>query len=185
LEIRAVEITGSHIGDGERCSAIGSSAPRTCYPICSARSRRTRRLAASRQTAPTTRASAMMQSRVAAPMPSSHPAKMRSHGRPSRRCRPAKQGPAGLQIPRPGPLATMERIPPPEPRRNEDALCQTAGPDAHGAGLRPSSCRTPGPYCCAERPHRARHPCHRGRGIGPSGERGTPTISRFVQQSLS
>ena len=27
LVIRAVEITGSHIGDGERRSAIGSSAP--------------------------------------------------------------------------------------------------------------------------------------------------------------
>lgn len=26
----------------------------------------------------------------------------------------------------------MEWIPPPEPRRDEDALCQTAGPAAHG-----------------------------------------------------
>ena len=34
-----------------------------------------------------------------------------------------------------------------------------------------------------ERLHRARHPGHEGRGIGLSGERGRPAISRFVQQS--
>src|SRR5699024_9278448 len=47
LEVRAVEITGSYIGDGERCSATGSSAPRTSCPTSSARSRQARRSAAS------------------------------------------------------------------------------------------------------------------------------------------
>lgn len=77
----------------------------------------------------------------------------------------------------------MERVPPPEPRRDKDALRETAGPAAHGTGLRPSGRRTPSPHRRTERLHRARHPCHRGRGISPSGERGTLTISRFVQQS--
>ncbi|PJJ85532.1 putative transposase, partial [Brevirhabdus pacifica] len=31
--------------------------------------------------------------------------------------------------------------------------------------------------------HRAWHPCHRNRGMNPSGERGTPDIRGFVQQS--
>ena len=32
-------------------------------------------------------------------------------------------------------LATMERLPPPKPRRNEDALCQTARPATGREGL--------------------------------------------------
>ena len=37
-----------------------------------------------------------------------------------RRCR-AQRGLAGVEIPRQGALATMERLPPPEPRRDKDA----------------------------------------------------------------
>src|SRR5690606_10178677 len=88
-----------------------------------------------------------------------------------------------IEIPRSCSLATMERIPPPKPRRNEDALCETAGAAPHGAGLRPTGRGASGPYRRSERLHRARHPCHRARGISLSGERGTPAISRFVQQS--
>ena len=71
LEIRAVEITGSHIGDAR------------CCPTCSARSRRTRRSAASPQTVPMTRANATTPLPTAAQMPSSRLARMRRHGRPS------------------------------------------------------------------------------------------------------
>jgi hypothetical protein len=60
LEVRAVEITGSHIGDGERRSATGSSASRTFCQTCSARSRQTRKSAASQQMGPTTHANATM-----------------------------------------------------------------------------------------------------------------------------
>ncbi|SDF61196.1 hypothetical protein SAMN04488105_13521, partial [Salipiger thiooxidans] len=68
-----------------------------------------------------------------------------------------RRGPARREIPRPGPLATMERIPPPEPRRDQDALCETAGPAAHGTGLRPTGRRAPSPHRRPERLHRARH----------------------------
>ena len=100
-----------------------------------------------------------------------------------RRCRRAKRDTARLQIPRPGLVATMERIPPSEPRRDEDALCKAAGPAAHGTGLRPPGRRASGPYRRPERLHRARHTRHRARGMSPSGERGTSTFSRSVQQS--
>ncbi len=82
-------------------------------------------------------------------------------------------------------VATMERIPPPEPRRNQDALRETAGSAPHGAGLRPSGCGVPGSCRRPERLHRARHPCHKGLGIGLSGDRGIPVVSLFVQQSRS
>lgn len=67
LEVRAVEITGSHIGD----------AP------CSVRSRRTSGSAASPPTVPTTHVNATTPLPTAAPMPSSRPARTRSPGRRS------------------------------------------------------------------------------------------------------
>ena len=124
LEIRAVEVTGSHIGD----------AP--ILPTFSTKSRRTRKSVALR-----------------------------------------------LMAPRPRALATMERIPPPKPRRDKDALYQVAGPAAHGTGLRPTGRRTPGPHRRPERLHRARNTRHGSCGISPSGERGTSALSRFVHQS--
>ncbi len=69
-------------------------------------------------------------------------------------------------------LATMERIPPPKPRRDEEALRETAGPATHGTGLRPPGRRPSGPHRRPERLHRARHPCHRALRISPSGEGG-------------
>lgn len=71
LEVRAVEITGSHIGDAR------------CYPTCSIRSRRTSRSAASPPTVPMTHANATMPLPTAAHMPSYRPARMQSRGRPS------------------------------------------------------------------------------------------------------
>src|SRR5690606_25389166 len=85
--------------------------------------------------------------------------------------------------PRPRDLATMERISPPKPRRDEDALREAAGPAAHGSGLRPSGRPAPGPHRRPERLHRARHTCHGSRGISLSGERGTSANTRFAQRS--
>lgn len=65
LEIRAVEVTGSHIGD----------AP--ILPTFSTKSRRTRKSVALRLMAPTTRANATMRLQIAVPMPSSRPARDR------------------------------------------------------------------------------------------------------------
>ena len=77
----------------------------------------------------------------------------------------------------------MERISPPKPRRNKNALRQTPGSTPYGTGLRPPSRGVPGSCCRAERLHRARHPRHKGRRIGLSGETGSPVIRWFVQQS--
>ncbi len=63
-----------------------------------------------------------------------------------------------------------KRIPPPEPRRDHDALHETAGPAAHGAGLRPPGRRTPGPHSCPERLHCARHTYHTSRGMSLAGK---------------
>ena len=71
LEVRAVEITGNHIGD----------AP--VLPDLFGQTRRTRRLVASRQMAPITRSNATTRSPIAAPTPSSHRARTPNLGRPS------------------------------------------------------------------------------------------------------
>jgi hypothetical protein len=84
---------------------------------------------------------------------------------------------------RPDHLATMERLPPPKPRRNQDALRQAAGTATVRAGLRPSGRRVPGACGRLERLHRPRHTHHRGHGISLSGERKTLALSRFVEQS--
>lgn len=100
-----------------------------------------------------------------------------------RRGRGAQRGPARCEIPWPRALATMEWIPPPEPRRDEDALRETVGATPHGEGLRSPGCRTSGPYCRPERLHCARHTRHRSYGMSLSGERGPTAIRPSVQQS--
>src|SRR5690554_5505550 len=95
----------------------------------------------------------------------------------------AKRGPARGEIPRQRALATVERIPPPKPRRVKDALYGVAWPAAHGAGLRSPRRGTPGPHRRSERLHRARHTRDRIGAISRSGERGSSAFSRFVQQS--
>jgi hypothetical protein len=95
----------------------------------------------------------------------------------------AQRGPARLQKFRPRPVATMEWIPPPVPRRDEHVLFETAGPAAHGKGLRPKGRRALGPHRRPEQLHRARNLGHRGCGISLFGERVTSTITKFAQQS--
>ena len=72
------------------------------------------------------------------------------------------------------------RLSPPEPHRNQDALCDVAGPTTGHAGLRPSGRRAPGPRCRPERLHRTRHTRNSSRGMTLSGERGGPPVTRFV-----
>lgn len=82
-----------------------------------------------------------------------------------------KPGPASIKIPWSCPVAAMEPLPPPKPRRNDDALCQTAEPAARCAGLRPTVRRDPGPHLRPKRLHRAWHTRHGSCGISPSGQR--------------
>ena len=177
LEIRAVEITGSYIGDapvlpdllsqiplGEEIGSVtadGAYDTRKCHNAIAERGAYAvipPRKNAKPWTTITAGAFAMALETNGDPWPA------------------AKRRPARGQIPWPCVLVTMERIPPPESRRDEDALCETAGPVAHGTGFRPSG-RHP------ERLHRARHTRHGNCGISPSGERGALAISRFVRQS--
>ena len=122
LEVRAVEITGSHIGDAPVLPDLRNQIP------------------AHEQIGSVTADGALW-----------HTQMPRRHCRPRRTCRHSapqeceavevrhrrshgpKRSPARREIPRPRALATMERISPPKPRRNEDALCETAGPAPHGA----------------------------------------------------
>ena len=126
LEIRAVEITGSQIGDAPilpdlldqipedqeigSVTADGAYDTRKCHDAIADRG-----------------AHAVIPPQERQAMEDRH----RRRGR-------SKRSPARLQTPRPSPLATMERIPPPKPRRNEDALCETAGAAPHGKRLRPT-----------------------------------------------
>ena len=89
-----------------------------------------------------------------------------------------KRSPPRITALRADHLATMERLSPPEPRRDQDALRQTTWPAADRPGLQPSGRRVPGPCRRAERLHRARHTHHGSRGMSLSGERETPTIRR-------
>jgi len=63
-------------------------------------------------------------------------------------------------------------------------LREAAGAEPHGTRFRSPGCRTPDPRRRPERLHRARHTRHRVRGISASGERGGPRLTHFAQQSL-
>lgn len=86
-------------------------------------------------------------------------------------------------LPRSHYLETLERIPPPKPRREQDALCETTGPIPDGSRLRPAGCGNPNPCRRPQSLHRSRHTRYTGCRISPSGGRGTAFNSRFVQQS--
>ena len=85
LEVRAVEITGSHIGDAPILPDLLSQIPAE------------ERSAASPQTVPTIRANATTPSPTAVRMPSSHPARTPSRGRPSPRVRWPETRPCELR----------------------------------------------------------------------------------------
>jgi transposase len=125
LEIRAVEVTGNYIGDAPvlpdllnqipadeqigSVTADGAYDTRKCHDAIADRGAHA----------------------VIPPRKNSEAVEDRH-----RRCRGQKRSTAGIEIPRPSDLAKLERIPPTKPRRNQDALYETAGPAAHGAGLR-------------------------------------------------
>ena len=69
-------------------------------------------------------------------------------------------------------MATVERILPSKPCRNQDALYKTAQPVADGEGLLQAGRRDPNPHRRPKPLHSSWHTSHRGRGISPSGERG-------------
>ena len=147
-------------------------AMRPCCPSGSTRSRLIRRSPASLLMGPTTRASATTPSPNEVLPPSFAPQECETLESRHCGCSCAQRGITGIEIPRPRALATMERLPPQEPCRNENALCETVGSAPQGAGLRSPGRGVPSACGRAERLHRARHPRHKGRGISLSGRRG-------------
>ena len=164
-----------------------SSAMRRCCPSCSTRSRPTRRSQPSPPMVPSTPASVTTPSPPEGPPRSSRPARtpspesltppVPSHETKSCGRRNASVEPSG------DPSGDVERIPPPESHRNQDALRQAAGAAAIRQRLRPSGRRVPGPGRGPEPLHRARNARHRGRGISLFEDGEAPAISRLVQQS--
>lgn len=165
-----------------------TSVMRRSYPTCSTRSRCARRLTAQLPTVPTTHANATMQSLTAVPTLSSRLQERQTVEDRHRRRGRTKLSTAGIEILWSCSVATMERIPPPKPRRNEDALREAAGTTPYGKRLRPPGRGASGPYRRSERLHRARHPCHRARRISLSGKgepRPSPDLcNRAVQSEL-
>jgi len=157
---------------GPPSSPPAMSAMHPCCPSCWTRSQATRRSPASLPTAHSIRASAMMRSPSVGRPRSSAPQERQAMETRHRRGHRPQRHPADIEARRADHLATMERLSPPKPCRDQDALSETARPTPERTGLRPSGRRVPSPSCRAQRLHCARHAHHRGRRIGVSGQRG-------------
>lgn len=136
LEVRAFEITGSHIGDAPvlpdlldqipasqeigSVTADGAYDTRKCHDSihCPA-------------------VDVYMHERSRPRCACCHPTPQEREAVEDRHCGCGgqKRGSAGVEIPRQSDLAKLERIPPTKPCRNQDALYETAGAASHGAGL--------------------------------------------------
>ena len=91
---------------------------------------------------------------------------------------------ASLKVPGTRYLATMERLSPPKPCRDQDELHQAAWSVFDGERLRSPGRGTTDPHCSVKRIHCAWRTRHSGRRVNPSGERVSLALSRFVQQGL-
>jgi len=162
LEVRAVEVTGSNIGD----------AP--ILPISWTRFRQaTDRFSDSRWRL---RHPQMPRGDRRSNGRRSHPAPQERQAVEAREsgCGGTKPNLSRFEVSWPCALATVERISPPEPGRKQDELQQAAWPVTDGSRLRPPGRGAASPHRRAEWLHRARHTRHSGRRISPSGDRGTP-----------
>lgn len=116
LEVRAVEVTSSEVGDAPMLPELLNQIP------------------PDQAIASVTRRRCLRHAQV--PRCNCRTWCCRSHSAPQecealeddhRRCPSAQRGATGIKIPGPCTMATMEWIPPQKPRRNEDALCEAAG----------------------------------------------------------
>ncbi len=149
LEVRAVEITASHIGDGERANAIGPSEPANVLPdllgqippdeeigcVTADGAYDTRKCHDAIAERGAHAASGILSDQWRSCPPPAAQEREAMEDRHRRRNCPQRSA-AGIQIPRARFVAAIERLSPPEPRRNENALSETLGPTPHGAGLR-------------------------------------------------
>jgi hypothetical protein len=140
-------------------------ATRPCCSSCSTRSRPNRRSPPSPPTVPSAPESATCHRcpRCRSHHPSPQERQTLEAQHPG--CSYTQRDPAQIETHRPDHLATMERVSPPKPRRDQDALRQAAGSAPLRARVRPRGRRVPGPCRRTQRLHRARHPRHGSRSL--------------------
>ena len=172
LEIRAVEVTGSRVGDAPMLPALLDQIPedqaidtvtadgafdtRGCHAAIAGRGAQA----------------------VIPPRKNGKPWKGEYARRPCPKRSAARQPPLRSRH-----LATMERLPPPKPRRDEDELLQSARGEDRLARFRAPGRRASHPRRGAQPLHRPRHARNATRGMNLSGERGNSSVRRVVQQS--
>lgn len=135
LEIRAIGITGSSVGDA---AFVGQAVPRTvCWPFSLPEP--LSQIPAGVEIGPVTADGAhdtrKCHDAVAdrRPCRQTAPQERKTVEAFDGRCDCQEQGSSRVEIPWPRHLAKPERIPPSIPRRDEDALRGTAGAEPHGA----------------------------------------------------
>ncbi len=136
LEIRAVEVTSSDIGDAPMLPELLSQIPpdQEIASVTADGAYDTRKC---HDAIHCPAVHVYMHERGRTRRPCSDPAPQERQAVEDRngRCSRSQRGPACLEIPRPRALATMERLPSPEPCRDENALCETARPATERKGL--------------------------------------------------
>ena len=170
LEIRAIEVTGSRVGDAPllpdlldqipddqplgMVTADGAYDTRACH-------------------------AAIARGRCSHPAPQERQAVEGAHRRGGR----AQRCPSQLPSPWPGHLEALDRLPPTKSGRGQDALLQAPGRARHVPRLRSPGGRASDQGGHPQPLHRPRNTPHAARRIGLSRERGTPAFSTFAQQS--
>ena len=170
-------------------SPAAALATRQCCRTCSTRSHQTRSWAAllpsfgsnapaGQWMEPTTRANATILVQPAMPIPPRKNAKMWKPDIPS-----SQRSGAVLKILGARSVAKPHRIPPPQPRRDKYALCETPRSAPRGARLRSTSCGDPDPRPDPEWLHSSWHTAYRRRRLNPSRAKESGTSGQFVQKS--
>ncbi len=172
LEIRAIEVTGSRVGDGPMLpklleqipadeilgtvTADGAYDTRTCHAAIAAR-------------------------QATAVIPTRRNGRRRTGdhtGSPGPQRHPASQPPL-----RPGDLAQLERVPPTKSHRGEDAVHEALGRAALSPNHPPPDRRASDPRRPSQPLHRARNARDGARGIELNGIRDSSASGRVLQQS--
>ena len=159
LEVRAVEITGCGVGDAPMLPSLLDQIPEG-EPIASV-------------TADGAYDTVRRRARTGGAAPAHLPGRNREPRRGRRHSAASKRqaleegqprrggeerGSARHRTRGPHDLAEVERLPPPQPRRNQDELHEAPRPEAHGPRLRPPDSRTPSPHRHPQPLHRTRYP---------------------------
>ena len=151
-------------------------------PGCSAKSCLNRKLAVSPPTANMTPENATRQLLPVMLVPSFHPARTSDTGSQNAGAIAQNDAVRAAKKLGPDPMSTIDEAPSPEPRRDKDALYQTARPRPHGTGLRSAGRGVSTQRRRAQLKHRSGRARYSSPGVSLSRERKTTAISGFVQQ---